>query len=201
MIKRGFGDGALIGDKNQITPKRILIMCTKFETLCNNSYLTNDLANALAKSGNQVQVVSLDWGAAPGSPPKSYRQENGIDVLIVSPVQISSMGQLVARGSKWVFSSICAMSIIRQHLKHREFDLFITFSPVVTCALPILWVMQRFRVHSYVLLADFFPFYHAKGGLVPKGLVFDLARRAETALIRRFDVVACMSPEGSQLSA
>ena len=196
VIKRGFGDGTLIGDKNQMTAKRILIMCTKFETLCNNNYLTNDLANALAESGNRVQVVSLDWGTAPGSPPKSYRQENGIDVLIVSPVQISSMGQLVARGSKWVFSSICAMSIIRQHLNRREFDLFITFSPVVTCALPILWVMRRFRVHSYVHLWDFFPFYHAKGGLLPKGLVFDLARRAETTLIRQFDVVACMSPEG-----
>ena len=179
-----------------VDSKRILFLCTRFETSDDNPYLTNDLVNALAATGNIVQVVALQWSPPPGGPPKAYRQANGVDVLFLSPRQLERLGKLVALGSKWIGSSLLAIRHIRRLLADRDFDLLIGFSPVVTCAFPILWAMRRFRCASYVYVTDFFPFHQRGAGQITNPFIFEIARRVETALLRQFDVIGCMSRLG-----
>ncbi len=176
--------------------RSILLLCTKFGTSREDSYLTNELADALAEAGHIVQVIALQWSAPAGAAPCALKQENGVDVIIFSPWQINGLGRFVALATKWVASSLIAVAGVNRRLANRKFDLVIAFSPAVTCAFPILWALRRQGCHSYVYVTDFFPFHHASLGLVPRGVVFEFARRVETFLLHRFDVVGCMSRRG-----
>ena len=60
----------------------------------------------------------------------------------------------------------------------------------------VTWALRRFRCKSYAYVVDFFPFHHRSLGVIPGGAIFKVARWAETALLARFDVVACMSAMG-----
>ena len=56
------------------------MLCTKFGTSREDSYLTNELADALAGAGHLVQVMVLQWSAPAGASPRELKQENGVDV-------------------------------------------------------------------------------------------------------------------------
>ena len=46
---------------------RVLMACLKFPTEPGRSYLTTELAEALVKAGHEVEVLLIDWDAAPAA--------------------------------------------------------------------------------------------------------------------------------------
>jgi glycosyltransferase involved in cell wall biosynthesis len=69
-------------------------------------------------------------------------------------------------------------------------------SPIVLGAFVWNWALRSAKVGSYAYLVDFFPFHHRAIGVMPGGVIFRIAHCMESAFLRRFSVVGCMSPLG-----
>jgi glycosyltransferase involved in cell wall biosynthesis len=113
--------------------------------------------------------------------------------MVLAPYALEGFGRLGALASKWVLSSLRAALQMRPALRGRHFDLLIAFSPISAVAAQVLWLTRRFGTRNYLVMWDFFPYHHRSIGLIPDGWPFAIARRLEQALIRRFDVIGCMS--------
>ena len=179
---------------------RILMLCTRYPLEPGNRYMTNEIAAAFAAAGHHVQVVATDWdaplraeqqGAKAG---RAVRSQGGVEALVVAPVAISWRGRLVHNLTKWTLSSLFALYHMRRAICGQRFDLMVCFTPCVTVAAQLVWATQRLRTKNILLVHDFFPYHHHSIGLVPAGLVFAVARRFETYLMRRFDVIGCNWP-------
>ena len=172
----------------------ILVLCTSYPLDVKDSYMTNDLAGALVAAGHRVQVVVTDWNAPFGAASFTVRSEDGVDVLVIAPRSITWLGRFVEKATKWLISSVFAWGQMRRILGGQSFDLLICFTPCVTVAAQLLWATKHFRTRNMLFVLDFFPYHHRSIGLLPGGLVFAVARRFEEYLIRKFDVIGCMSP-------
>jgi glycosyltransferase involved in cell wall biosynthesis len=161
----------------------------------NDRYMTNELAGALVAAGHSVQVVVTDWDAPFGVPATFVRSADGVDALVTSPRRIAGLGRFVKRASKWAFSSVFALREMRMALNKKTFDLLVCFTPCVTVAAQLIWATTRWQMRSVLFVHDFFPHHHRSIGLVPGGPVFEVARRLEEHLIRKFDVIGCIWPD------
>ena len=171
---------------------RVLMLCTKYPLDSNDRYMTNELAGALVTAGHPVQVVVTDWNAPFGAPTTTVRSAEGVDALVVAPRRIAGLGAFVEKASKWTLSSLFARREMRKALGNEAFDLIVCFTPCVTVAAQFLWATRRWPMRSMLFVHDFFPHHHRSIGLVPGGPVFEIARRIEEHLIRKFDVIGCM---------
>lgn len=173
---------------------RILLLCTKFSLVENDPWLTNELAEALQLAGHPTTVACLDWSAAANAPTVESRTNAGVRVIAMSPMIARSPLAFINKGLKWALSSIQAYRTLRRVLPDESFDLLIGFSPAVTMALPILMLTRKYKCRSFLIQWDFFPFHHQQIGLIASRIAFHASRIIETALIRRFDTIGCMSP-------
>lgn len=173
---------------------RILLLCTKFSLSENDPWLTNELAEALQLTGNEVSVACLDWSAVDGSQSAELRTKAGVRVSVMSPVVTRLPFPFLNKGLKWTWSSFRAYRKVRALLRSEKIDLVIGFSPAVTMALPILILTRRPQTKSFLIQWDFFPYHHRQIGLISSSVAFRVARVAETLLLRRFDAIGCMSP-------
>src|SRR5262245_47139648 len=174
---------------------RILMLCTKYPLESNDRYMTNELAGALVAAGHSVQVVVTDWDAPFGSSTTAVRSEDGVDALLISPRGVAGLGRFIERASKWTLSSLFALRDMRKALGHQSFDLLVCFTPCVTVAAQLFWAMRRWNMRTILFVYDFFPFHHRSIGLVPKGVVFEVARWLEDRLIQKFRVIGCIWPD------
>lgn len=188
-IASGVGGGA--DDPAQ----SVLMLCTKFGVSPDDRYLTNELADALAESGRKVLVVVIQWDATPGAPATTLHMASGVEALVIAPRRVDGFGRLIGNLSKWLGSSFEAAREFNNRYSARKFDLLISFSPLVTVSVLLLAVRHRVT-RSYAYIVDFFPYHHAKLGLLPRGFVVRVAVFLESFLIRRFDAIGCMSPFG-----
>jgi glycosyltransferase involved in cell wall biosynthesis len=173
---------------------KILMLCTKFSLSENDPWLTNELADSFQELGHEVTVLCLDWSAKPGSTRSNLKLGSGVEVISVPPVLMSSPFGFVTRILKWSLSSFSAYSISRRLVKQCKFDVVIGFSPAITMALPIMLLPRNKKLTSLLIQWDFFPHHHRQIGLFSSAVSFFVARKVEEALIRKFDVIACMSP-------
>lgn len=174
---------------------RILMLCTKYPVDPNDRFMTNELAGALVAVGHRVQVVVTDWDAPFGASSASVRSDDGVDALVISPRGVAGLGRFIERASKWTFSSLFALREMRKALGQQSFDLLICFTPCVTVAAQLVWATSRWQMRSMLFVHDFFPHHHRSIGLVPGGPVFEIARRLEEHLIRKFQVIGCIWPD------
>jgi len=172
----------------------ILMLCTKYPLDPEDGYMTNDLAGALVAAGHYVQVVVNDWNAPFGAPSLRVRSDDGVDVLVIAPRSIACLGRFVEKATKWLLTSVFAWRQMNRVLASQSFDLLICFTPCVTVATQLVWATKHFRTRNILFLHDFFPYHHRSIGLIPRGLVFAVARRFEEYLFRKFQVIGCMSP-------
>lgn len=171
----------------------IVMLCTKFSLRENDPWLTNEMAEALQGQGHTVTVINLDWAAAAGEPDHKLRTSGGVQVVSVAPLLVRSRLPMLPKMLKWAGSSLRVVKLLREVSRSRSIDLLIGFSPAVTMALPLLWQCYRGQAKSYMVLWDFFPHHQQQIGLMPSGLVFSIAKWFESALIRTFDHIGCMS--------
>jgi glycosyltransferase involved in cell wall biosynthesis len=173
----------------------VLMLCTKYPLDPNDRFMTNELAGALVAAGHHVQVVVTDWDAPFGAAMSRVRSADGVDALVLAPRGVTRLGLLIERASKWSLSSLFNLREMRKALGRNTFDLLVCFTPCVTVAAQLFWVMKQWRMRSMLFVHDFFPHHHHSIGLVPGGPVFEIARRLEERLIRKFDVIGCIWPD------
>jgi glycosyltransferase involved in cell wall biosynthesis len=173
----------------------VLMLCTKYPLDPNDRFMTNELAVALVAAGHDVQVVVTDWNTPFGTPTSRVRSAEGVDALVLAPRGIARLGRLIERVSKWSLSSLFNLREMRKALGQDTFDLLVCFTPCVTVAAQLFWAMKQWRMRSMLFVHDFFPHHHRSIGLVPGGPVFEIARRLEERLIRKFDVIGCIWPD------
>jgi glycosyltransferase involved in cell wall biosynthesis len=174
---------------------RVLMLCTKYPLDPNDRFMTNELAGALVAAGHRVLVVVTDWDAPFGASTTYVRSEDGVDTIVISPRRVPGLGRFVERASKWTLSSLFALREMRKALSDQSFDLLVCFTPCVTVAAQLFWATSRWQMRSMLFVHDFFPHHHRSIGLVPGGPVFDVARRLEENLIRKFHVIGCIWPD------
>lgn len=171
----------------------ILMLCTKFSVVESDGWLTNELAGAFAKSGHFVQVICVDWAAKLDHQPQTLVTSLGVRVVMIPPLSMKVFGRKMEKVVKWLFSSLNARKAAKQLTKERKFDLLIVFSPAVTMMTSLLAIIKQPNVKSYYVLWDFFPYHHRQIGLIKGYFAFLAAKRIEEYLIRKFDLIGCMS--------
>lgn len=172
---------------------RILYQTTWFSMQEGDSNLANDLAVTLAQQGHEVQVVLLDWNSPLGADTKRVAYAPGVNVISVAPHAIRGWGKFIERATKWLCSTWFAVSEMRRSLKGQAFDLHIGFAPQCVTAAQNLYASRVCRT-SYMILWDFFPYHHRSLGLIRNPLIFKIALWFETIMMRRIDVIGCMTP-------
>lgn len=172
---------------------RILLVTTSFSLIQGDDNLINDLAHALARQGHHIQVVLLDWSAAERTPPRRTSISDAIDVLILSPRSLRGVGIFVDRATKWMLSSWYARHAMRRVLGRKQFDLLVGFSPATATLAQLTYSIKKCQ-RSYMVMWDFFPFHHRSIGLITNIAVFKVAYWVEAWLVRKFDVIGCMTP-------
>jgi glycosyltransferase involved in cell wall biosynthesis len=176
---------------------RILLLTTKYSLQSNSPYLTDELSRALWKAGHDVEVMCVDWA---GIETKARRMEvePGLVVNIIPTVRLSHGPRRWRQAAKWLFSPIrAAWTAMRVDQQFRA-DVFVTFSPLTALALPV-WLLTRARNRRrFMVQWDFFPDSHFQDGVLQGRLKQRVLRSLESALMRRFSAIGCMSPRNVQ---
>lgn len=174
----------------------ILMLCNNFRKDSASGYLTNDLADALTAAGANVRVGVIDWYTGTGNTPELIRFDNGVEALFVAPRAIRGLGTFVANASKWLGASAFLARAMAKTFGRARFDLIVSFSPLVTTGLSILWAKRRFRCRGFAYITDFFPLHQQAARQIEGRIPVAIGYAIENMLMRRFETIACMSPAG-----
>ena len=157
--------------------------------------LANELSAALVAAGHRLHVIAVQWSEPVGGGTSTVAETDGVVVTRIAPTAVMGAGRLVWRITKWTLTPLLSHLAARRAMRDQRFDVVVGFSPAVALSGAFLAALPRAR-RSLLYVTDFFPFHHRSLGMVPAGPVFEIARRLESALFRRFGTVACMSQAG-----
>ena len=173
---------------------KILILCSKYPVAAGNSYLTTDLGTALARMGHSVSVVCLDWDSQ--NPEGNYKIADNIEVYNFQFKLNRFFDKLspLRRFLKWMFFSTMVRFKLPQKLREEKIDLLIDFSPATTTRSVFGYLKKLHGCKSFMILWDFFPYYHYELGLLPKPM-FPFLKWIEESEINSHEFIGCMSDE------
>jgi glycosyltransferase involved in cell wall biosynthesis len=176
---------------------RFLMACMQFPTEPGRSYMTTELAQALVAAGHEVEVLLIDWDAAPAEADGPRPHWNGVRVVRCTPRLLNGLGGLVRNASKFVLTGRRARRLARAHFDLAGFDAFIAWTPALAFA-PIVGMARRAGVERRVLFIwDFFPDHHREIGRIPDGPPYWVARAWEQRLMDEFNVLLCTLPQNA----
>lgn len=172
---------------------RLLMVAMQFPVEPGQSYLTTELADALVAAGHKVEVLHLDWHAAPGGPTRTFFTDSGVRVVRCAPRALGRPS-LLRHASKFVLSGRHAARVAWRHFDLESFDALIAWMPAMAIA-PLLPLIRRAGVgHRLLFIWDFFPDHHREIGRMPGGLPFRIARWWEQREMDRFTAMICTLP-------
>ena len=172
---------------------RFLMVAMQFPVEPGQSYLTTELADALVAAGHEVEVLHLDWSAAPGGPTRTFFTDSGVRVVRSAPRALGGPA-LLRNASKFVLSGRHAARVAWRNFDLANFDTLIAWMPAIAIA-PLLPLIRRARIrHRLLFIWDFFPDHHREIGRMPGGLPFHIARWWEQRQIDRFTAIVCTLP-------
>ena len=173
---------------------RVLMVTMQYPTGAGQSYLTTELADALAAAGHQVEVLHLDWSGSPNSRVEEFRTSTGVRVVRCGPKYLSRFGRLTRDASKFILSGWHAARVAARHFDVSSFDSAIAWMPAMAIA-PLVRQIERARIPRRLLFIwDFFPDHYHEIGRIPGGLPLRIARVWEQRLLRRFTTIVCTLP-------
>ena len=176
---------------------RILMACLYFPTEPGQSYLTTELAQALVAADHDVEVLFIDWNAAPTAADPPGRVWNGVRIVRCTPRWVDGFGRLVRHASKFVLTARRAGRLARERFDLRGFDVFITWAPALTVA-PLVGLARRAGIARRLLFIwDFFPDHYREIGRIPAGPPVWLARAWEQRLMDQFTVLLPTLPQNA----
>lgn len=172
---------------------RFLMAAMQFPVGPGQSYLTTELADALVAAGHEVEVLHLDWAAAPGGPTRRFLANAGVRVVSVAPRAVDGPAT-IRHASKFLLSGRHAARVAAREFDLPSFDAFIAWMPAIAIA-PLLPLVQRAGIgHRLLFVWDFFPDHHREIGRMPGGLPFRIARGWEQRLMDCFTAIVCTLP-------
>jgi hypothetical protein len=170
---------------------RILMVCMQYPVEPGRSYMTTELADALAALGHVVEVLHLDWHGEAGRAPEVVRTETGVRVVRCGPRLLEGFGGLVAGASKFLLSGAEAARVARRYFELNRFDTIITWAPASAIA-PLPPMFRRAKApHRLLFIWDFFPDHQREIGRIPGGPPYWIARAWEQRLLTQFTAVIC----------
>jgi glycosyltransferase involved in cell wall biosynthesis len=176
---------------------RILMACLQFPTAPGCSYLTTELAEALAAAGHEVEVLFIDWNAPAGEAEGPVRVWNGVRIVRCTPRWVEGFGKLVRHASKFVLTARRAGRLARGKFDLGRFDVFIAWAPALTVA-PLIGLARRAGIPRRLLFIwDFFPDHYREIGRIPAGPPFWLARAWEQRLMDQFTMLLPTLPQNA----
>ena len=176
---------------------RILMACLQFPTEPGCSYLTTELAQALVAAGHEVEVLFIDWNAAPTAADPPGRVWNGVRVVRCTPRWVDGFGRLARHASKFVLTARRAGRLARERFDLAKFDAFIAWAPAITVA-PLVGMARRAGIARRLLFIwDVFPDHYREIGRIPAGPPFWLARAWEQGLMDQFAVLLPTLPQNA----
>ena len=175
-----------------MTGKSILLITSWYNRSENNPNLINDLSAQLSRDGHKMVVIAADWDGQVEDV-DHYVESNGAEVVFIAPPRVARR-TLLRRALRFLTASFTIVRKARKHLGNRHFDLVLVVAPISNQLATVDWALRRFRARSYLYITDFFPHHHRQIGVMPGGAVFRAALAIETAMMRRFDVIGCLSP-------
>jgi glycosyltransferase involved in cell wall biosynthesis len=169
------------------------MICMTYPTGDGQSYLTNELAEALIAAGHEVEALVLDWCAHPGDDGEvTWRR--GVRIVRCAPEELSSLGETVRRASKFVLGGRRLARLAASRLDLKRFDAVIAWAPAAAIA-PVLPLVRRAGVqHRLLFIWDFFPDHHREIGRIPGGPPYWIARAWEQRLLTHFTAIICTLP-------
>lgn len=174
---------------------KIVVLCTKYSMSSESPYLTDELALELVRQGHDVTVLLADWADEHKGKPVAAVIGNGPQVYISRPVVIPWLPLTLQRMAKWLLSSLKMARQARRLMLKQQPDMVVGFSPLVAMYLPV-WMLTTQAVGLRFLVQwDFFPDAQVQIGALHGRIKFHLLRAFESYLMRRFDVIGCMSPK------
>jgi glycosyltransferase involved in cell wall biosynthesis len=176
---------------------RILMACLKFPTEPGCSYLTTELAEALVAAGHEVEVLFIDWNAAPEAADEPDQVWRGVRIVRCTPRWVAGFGKLIRHASKFVLTARRAGRLARQRFDLTGFDAFIAWAPALTVA-PLVRMARRAGIARRLLFIwDIFPDHYREIGRIPNGPPFWLARAWEQQLMDQFTVLLPTLPQNA----
>ncbi len=176
---------------------RFLMACMQFPTEPGHSYMTTELAQALVAAGHAVEVLLIDWDAAPSAADGPGADWNGVRVVRCTPRQIGGLGPLVRNASKFVLTGRHARRLARDHFDLEGFDAFIAWTPALAFGSCVGMARRAGIPRRLLFIWDFFPDHHREIGLIPGGPPYWLARALEQRLMDAFNVLLCTLPQNA----
>ncbi len=158
-----------------------------------DSYMTGELAHELRGRGHEVEVLHLAWRAEAGAA-TAERDDAGVRVVDVAPRAATSLGTLAYRASKFLLTSRHATAELERNFDLSRVDAVVAWTPALTVRGPLLKAIRAGVKARILFVFDFFPIHHMEIGMVPKGPVFEIAKRLEESLMRRFTTIVCNLP-------
>lgn len=156
------------------------------------------LADAFVAEGHSVTAIVIPWQQAQDGIER-YDEHECLRVLRVPPLEVRWLGRIGGWLFRWILSSRRAVRHAATFVGAGPVDLIYTTSPALPMGSLLGWALRTFReARSYLYIVDFFPFHQRAIGLVPRGPLFAIARNRENALVRRFDILGCMSPRNME---
>src|ERR1700761_8273621 len=176
---------------------RILMACLQFPTEPGRSYLTTELAQALVAAGHEVEVLLIDWNAAPEAQDGSCEMWNGVRVVRRTPTWVDGFGKLARHASKFVLTGRRAGRLAGAAFNLKYFDAFIAWAPALTVA-PLVRMARRAGIARRLLFIwDFFPDHYREIGRIPPGPPYWLPRAWERSLMDQFTVLLPTLPQNA----
>lgn len=167
---------------------KILMLCNNYPLQKGHSWLTDSLAEELAKS-HSVEVVFLDWNGQ--CKEYAFIEKNSVKIHVL-PTDSSLFKGRIGKVLKWLFASFMHSFFIKKHLLQPEYDLVVNFSPAMVMH-PIFTAVKNRVKSSYLILWDFFPIYHSQLGLIPS-LGGGFLKGIETRACNDYQRIGLMSP-------
>ena len=176
---------------------RFLMACLRFPTEPGRSYLTTELAQALVAAGHEVEVLLVDWDAAPGAQDGACEVRNGVRVVRCAPRRVEGFGGLIRNASKFVLTARRAGRLAREAFDLARFDAFVAWAPALAVA-PLAGMARRAGIPRRLLFIwDVFPDHYREIGRIPAGPPFWLARAWEQRLMDQFNVLLPTLPQNA----
>lgn len=166
---------------------KYIVLATKYGDK-DNKWLTNELAEHLSASGDEVHVLAMSWMSSDDGSCTYY--ENGVYVYRYKLPKFFYRDHFLVKYIKQVFFPIAAFFYLNKKTREISFDRLITFTPSHLVG----YIVRKFKkrnVNTYLVLWDFFPFYLTK----PKKntLFFKVLMYFENWSYKLFDRIGVMT--------
>jgi glycosyltransferase involved in cell wall biosynthesis len=161
------------------------LVITTFYGLKDDNLLSDDLVLFLNNEKFKTYVILLDWELKFKT--GIYRKNQTIIFCYSSRLLSKSLF------FKWALMSPFAFFYFFKYLKKIKFDIFSSFSPVITVWFFVLF--QRKVEKKALFYFDFFPIHHFQINKIKSAILQKVLYFIEASLVKYFDFVGCMSPK------